>query len=516
MGRLVALWLAAGCATLPYSIGLRGGGAEHPAAVLVLERHFEQGRYAGDVDVVAQQVSVGGAPLWNANPAGAYTVSMPVATSEFSETAPVAVPDGVGGTFVAYVVRPNVGPDAGHTRIWAQHLDGAGRPTWNQGQHSVEAGFNPAYRARNPVLVADGRGGVIVIYEAEFVEGEHAGDVDILAQRITRSGLAIWGSGVLVASSRMLERNPSAVSDDRGGAIVVYEGEARDGEYAGDSEILAQRIDRLGRLAYHGGTRSLIVSAGRVQERAPVAVPDGRGGVIALFEQHVVDGPYAGRTWIAGQRVSRRGELLWNGGERSSAVSLGPYTHSGLDAVSDGRGGAIAVFEGLMAETDEPVTHEVFAQRVDGRGRLLYGLGDQAASVASSSVPDLRPRVVSDGTGGAVVVFEQELEPGGIADLAAQHLDAQGRRTWGDGGRVSVMLVPGLLPGSPLVVSSDGRGGGLVFWQEALVGVAIPDHRVIKGQRIDASGNVVWHGGQRPVVVSGSLASEQSPSVAQP
>ncbi len=511
---MVAL-LALGCATLPYSVGVSGGGGEHPGAVVVLERHFEQGRYAGDTDVVAQQVSVGGAPLWNANPDGAYTVSMPVATSEFSESAPVAIPDGRGGTFVAYVVTPHDGPLAGHTRIWAQHLDSDGYVTWNEGLRSVEAGFNPAFRARDPVLASDGRGGVIVIYEAEFTEGEHAGDVDILAQRITRTGLPLWGAGVLVASSRMAERNPSVVADGRGGAIVVFEGEAREGEFAGDTEILAQRIDRRGRLAWHGGGRSLIVSAGRVHERSPVAVSDGRGGVIAVFEQAVLDGPYAGRVWIAGQRVSRSGQLLWNRGDRSTAVSLGPYVHSALDATSDGRGGVIAVFEGVLAEGDGPATAEVFAQRVDGRGRLLYGLGDQAAPVATSSVPDLRPQVVADGSGGAVVVFEQLVDGGERADLAAQRLDASGRQTWGEGGLHSVIVVADIEAGSPRSVGPDGAGGALVVYQETLADVAILGHGVIKAQRVDASGAPAWHGGFRSTVLSGSLASEKQPSVAQ-
>ncbi len=515
MGRLVGLWLALGCTTLPYSIGLRGGGSEHPAAVVVLERQFSQGRYAGDSDVVAQQVSEAGMPLWNANPAGAYTVSVPVATSEYAEQVPVAVSDGRGGTFVAYVVTPNEGPLAGHPRIWAQHLDADGVARWNDGLRSVEAGFNPGYRARNPVLVADGRGGVILIYEAEFTEGEHAGDVDILAQRISRSGLVLWGSGVMVASSPMVEHRPSAVSDGRGGAVIVFEAEAREGDFAGDSEIMAQRVDRAGRLIFHDGTRSLIVSAGRVQERAPIAVSDGRGGAIAVFEQHVRDGPYAGRVWVAGQRVSRSGRLLWNGGERSSAVSLGPFVHSGLSAVSDGRGGVIAVFEGRLEESDEPVSTEVFAQRLDGQGRLLFGQGDQAVPVATSEAADVRPQVVADGRGGAVVVFEQVRESGVRADLAAQHLDARGERTWGDDGRQSVVVVSGLVPGCPRELSSDGHGGALVFYEEALQGVEILDHGVIRGQRIRSDGGLDWHAGERAVVVSGSMASEQSPSVAQ-
>ncbi len=506
---------AIGCATLPLNSGLLPGGGEHPAAVVLVERHFEDGDYGGDVDVVAQQVSQGGQPLWNANSPGGFTVSVPVATSEFSERHPVAVPDGRGGTFVAYEAFPNEGPMAGHSRIWAQHLDARGHPTWNEGMRSVEVGSNPAFVASNPVLVPDGRGGVVVVYEAEFVEGEHAGDRDIMAQRIARFGTPLWGEGLLVASSGMLEQSPSAVSDGRGGALIVFESEARDGEYAGDSEIMAQRVSRRGRVLFNGGARSLVVSAGRVAERSPVAVSDGRGGVIALFEQHVLDGPYLDRVWIAGQRVSRQGRLKWNGGQRSTAVSLGPFVHAELSAVSDGRGGAIAAFEGVLAETDEPENSEVFAQRIDGQGRLRYGQGGQAVLVASSRQAEVRPRLVSDGKGGAIVVFEQP-QPDQGKVLAAQRLDAFGQKQWGDRGRTSVVVSDRASPDANPVVAPDGQGGVLVFFEEPLTDVAVLEHKVIKGQRVNALGERVWHGGDRATVVSGSLASEEQPVVSRP
>jgi hypothetical protein len=464
---------------------------------------------------VAQQVSQAGLPLWNANTDGVTTVSTPVATSEFAEAHPVAISDGRGGTFVAFEVTSHEGPLAGRSRIWAQHLDANGWPTWNDGVQSVEVGFNPAYVARSPVLVADGRGGVVIVYEVAFTEGEHAGDIDIMAQRIAQFGTPLWGQGRPVASSRMIERAPSVVSDGRGGAIVIFEGEARDGEYVGDSEILAQRINRRGQLVYHGGSRSLVVSAGRVEEKAPVAVSDGRGGVIALFEQHVREGPYEGRVWIAGQRVSRRGRLLWNAGERSVALSLGPYVHSGLRAVSDGRGGAIAVFEGFLAEDGSGGDTDVFAQRIDGRGDLLFGQSGQAVPVAASDGFDGRPELVSDGEGGAIVVFQQDIPDSTSVYLAAQRLDDQGRRIWGEFGERSVLVAKITAADRAVAVSSDGQQGVLVFFEEPLADVAIFDHSVIRGQRLDASGQALWHNGDRAAVVSGSMASEQNPAVAQ-
>ncbi len=513
----VVVGLLIGCASGPmWSYGLRPGGGEHPAAVVVAERRFRRGEYAGDSDVVAQLVSSAGHPLWNSNQGGAFTVSMPVASSEYSEHAPVAMSDGHGGTIVVYQVVALEGPYAGIPRIWAQRLDSSGRPTWNEGMRSTEVAFSPIFASRNPVMAPDGRGGVIVVYEAEFLEGDYAGDADVMAQRLNRYGQPMWGEGVLVASSQMIERAPAVVSDGRGGVLVVYEGEARDGEYAGDSEIMAQRISRSGQLRYYGGIRSLIVSAGRVGEKAPVVVSDRRGGAIALFEQHVRDGPYEGRVWIAAQRITRGGRLPWNGGQRSTAVSLGPFSHGDLTAVPDGRGGAIAVFGGILVEGGDPENDEVFAQRISRSGALLYGSGELPAVVASSVLPERDPQAISDGRGGVIVVYEQVRDGGASASLAAQRLDGQGERLWGGEGMRSVIVARQTDVDSHRVVAPDGRGGVVVFFEDELEEVAILDHSVIQGQRLDPEGRPVWNGGAAPATVSGSLASEERPEVARP
>jgi hypothetical protein len=93
--------------------------------------------------------------------------------------------------------------------------------------------------------VAAAQADVIVVFEQHARVGEYAGDIDIAAQRLSPTGELGWLEGeraVDIAGGPELERNPYAIPDGSGGAIVVSESEARTGEHKGDSEIAAQRI----------------------------------------------------------------------------------------------------------------------------------------------------------------------------------------------------------------------------------------------------------------------------------
>ncbi len=80
----------------------------------------------------------------------------------------------------------------------------------------------------------------IVVCERHLRTGEYAGDIDIVAQRISPLGEIIWQEGtqsIAVAAGTHAERNPQAIPNSSGGLIVAFETEARTGDRAGDSEI---------------------------------------------------------------------------------------------------------------------------------------------------------------------------------------------------------------------------------------------------------------------------------------
>jgi hypothetical protein len=107
--------------------------------------------------------------------------------------------------------------------------------------------------------------------------------------------------------------------------------------------------------------------------------------------------------------------------------------------------------------------------------------------------------VADDGAGGAFVVWEHRFP----VEVLAQHLDASGEPTWTAGG------IPVTSPwtgyqASPRAIS-DGVGGLIIVWLDGRAGFCDPSFQAecdIYGQRIDATGSLLWGPVGKPVATA--------------
>ncbi|MFQ5811114.1 MAG: hypothetical protein ACE5JM_15960, partial [Armatimonadota bacterium] len=429
------------------------GYAQRPGDVVVcFEVAPAGGGKKANVDIFAQRLTPDGESVWNDGE------PLAVADSPQAETRPATCGDGEGGVIVVYALEFTEGDHKGDVDIYAQRLDKNGKLLWNRGEESQPVATSEGYESR-PVVVSDGQGGAIVVYE--WVEEK--GDTDILAQRIDGEGTALWNDGdqpSIVAASEAIERSPVAVPDGRGGVIVFFEW-AGAGE---DVDITAQRISADGKVLWNDGERAVEVSNTKMIERNIAAVPDGRGGAIAAFEVHFLDGKYKGDVDIMAQRISGDGIALWNDAEDPSVVSSGEGLERNPTAVPDGAGGILVAFEYEPIEGEYAGDTDVMAQRLDGDGNMVWNDGERSSTVSSSTNPETSPKSIPSGDGGAVIVFEHEFRDGehaGDIDVFAQRLDSDGNMLWNDGERSSMVLGSEWLERSPVPVP-DGRGGAFV------------------------------------------------------
>ncbi len=360
-------------------------------AIVVFERHARDGEYAGDMDIAAQRLSPSGALLWNDGESSAN-----LASSEFLERNPVAIPDGSGGAIVVFEAEARTGEHVGDTEIWAQRIDAQGKQVWNNGEKSVTVATS-VWSERNPVVVSDGQGGVIIVFERYARNGEHTGDVDIAAQRLSPSGQLMWEEGkssVNIASTGDIERAPYAISDGLGGAIVVFETEPRTGEQAGDTEVAGQRIDASGKLKWEGESGYTLIGYSEWLEKRPVAASDGQGGAIVAFEQHSRSGEYAGDIDVGTQRVSPTGKLLWNEGDSSVSVSSSEGLERNIVVLADGSGGVLIAFEMESRSGEYTGDADIGAQIVSSTGKLQWNDGDRSLLVSYSKWSEKKPVLV--------------------------------------------------------------------------------------------------------------------------
>lgn len=118
-------------------------------------------------------------------------------------------------------------------------------------------------------------------------------------------------------------------------------------------------------------------------------------------------------------------------------------------ACPDGQGGAI------VAWVDYAGAISMCAQRIDGRGNLLWA--DKVSLTAPAD--QYNHRIIADGNGGAIVVWEDRRGATGL-DVYAQKVNAAGVVQWDPSG---VPVCTAAADQTQIVIVSDQRGGAIIL-----------------------------------------------------
>ncbi len=189
---------------------------------------------------------------------------------------------------------------------------------------------------------------------------------------------------------------------------------------------------------------------------------------------------------IYAQRVNGDGLTLWTP-DGNVVVNKVNREHN-QRMVMDGVGGAIVVFEQKNSATYD---WEIWAQRIDANGQAVWAPGGQAVTGVMSE--HLNERIQSDGQGGVYVTF-QDFRNGMDYDVYVQHLGPNGEYLWGSG--VLACNAPGTQTNPK--IDPDNNGGVIVSWTDMRNGTDYD----LYAQRIDASGNLLWGNTGAPVAIA--------------
>jgi len=410
---------------------------------------------ATGLDIFAQRVTASGALLWATN---GVQVCGAVAPQQF----PVLIGDGAGGAILVWTDYRN----GGNADVWAQRVGPSGAQLWQT--YGIAAASGAGVRV-NPDIVSDGAGGAIIAWE-EYPTG------GVRAQRISAGGARLWAASGVQASSTGAYF-PSICADGAGGALLSWEN-LRNAQH----DIYAQRVTSTGAVAWT--SNGVPVSQFAKSQRHPKMIADGNGGGVITWEDYRSDNQPSIQRDIYAQRISGAGTCLWTpDGVGVCVVAFDQYAPV---IVTDGAGG------GIIAWTDSRTAdQDVYAQRVSVQGVPLWTLG----GVQLSGWPDdFTPRVAPDGSGGAVIAWEQRRGDNGYGDIYGRRLNALGVEQWIPGG--TPICTNSESQSSP-AIASDGFGGAIVVWAGEFAGSLGSD---IGAQRIKADG---------PVPVLASLVSSE-------
>lgn len=169
-----------------------------------------------------------------------------------------------------------------------------------------------------------------------------------------------------------------------------------------------------------------------------------------------------------------------------------------VEMVPDGRGGAIMVWQDYRMGSYS----DLFAQRVDKYGRPLWTAGGVSVCMADSN--QTNHKVVSDGAGGAIIVWADNRKGSTNPDIYAQRVDSSGNAVWTANGvavcdTISYQLTPAIAP--------DEAGGAIIAWIDFRKG-----NYNIFAQRVLKNGFLYW--ARNGVAVCDTIGEQSAPVMA--
>lgn len=192
------------------------------------------------------------------------------------------------------------------------------------------------------------------------------------------------------------------------------------------------------------------------------------------------------------QRLATAAWSLHPGG--NTAICTAPGQQSSLQIISDGAGGAIIAWE------DTRDSHfDIYAQRIDARGNILWEKDGIPVCVAEEN--QNRPKIISDGAGGAVIAWQDMRSGIENSDIYVQRIDADGRPQWATNGTPLCTEVNA--QNSPCI-ATDGAGGAIVVWQDFRTNYAD-----LYAQHINHQGEALW--AKNGTLVCGSIGAQSAP-----
>ncbi len=288
----------------------------------------------------------------------------------------------------------------------------------------------------------------------------------VICLLLPQASFAAWSTSadenIAVTSALGFQGRPQVIYDGDGGYFATW----RDYETPG---VFAQHYDVLGD-AMWGEAGALVCSENNSQVEG---VSDGAGGVIVTWSEN--SDTYA-------QHLDADGAPLWE--VDGIPVLLGD---SDTWIAPDGQGGVIVM--GYYGHVN----------RVDYNGNLLWGAADDAPLYTETGNA-WAPKIVSDGRGGAVLAWMDDDSDGNDV-VCVQRVDADGDFLWNGGEPLVISTGSGNYAGCPRLTSS-GNGGAFVVWYEE------PDGYEIRGQGIDADGDIQWADGGVVVASAGSIYTD--------
>jgi hypothetical protein len=392
-----------------------------------------------------------------------------------------SIPDGNGGSYLAWVDSRT-----GDSDIYLQHLNAAGDTCagWHPGGLAV---CSAQYSQYNLDACADGVGGVLLAWQ-DFRSGKSS---VVYLQRINASGVPPDGwpaQGIALGGDQTQQFSPHVALDGSGGALVFWQQRGKPG-----LALRAQHVSGIGAVASGWPETGAELIPETQSVNGICAVGDGAGNV-TLFCRYNPDST-GGRLVSARLHANSVPDSSWSLQALTLADHVGVESDPTILPNVDG-GLLVAWTESSSGSTALKLV------RLSSVGNVASGWSPSGKTIVSSGAGLSTPAVLPDGTGGAIVAWEDRRS--GTGHISAQRLHGDGSTDslWTQG--IVVCNSPGEQH-APML-SSDGNGGVIASWvddgiQNAMEGMSVTRAfldalpQFLRSETNSGYAKLIWTGG---------------------
>ncbi|MGG9960551.1 T9SS type A sorting domain-containing protein [Ferruginibacter sp. SUN106] len=353
---------------------------------------------------------------------------------------------------------------------------------WSSNASVNNAVCNFTGNQTNVQMVADGTGGYIAVWE-----DTRNSSTDIYAQRVNATGALLWAAdGIPLCTAAFNQLNPKIVTDGAGGAVIAWIDD-RNGGGAGNYDIYAQRVNASGVVQW-GADGLPVCTATGIQNNqqlladnsgAMIVWSDGRGG--------------SANADIYAQRLNQAGAPLWtiDGISVCNASSLQNIPQ----IISDGGAGSAIVAWEDWRNFGQP---DIYAQHISN-GFTDWTFNGVVICSEPNFAAQSNTKMVADGSGGAIMCWEDKRNFGSNTDLYAQRVNNSGSVQWTSNG-IAICTASGIQFSQQMI--ADAAGGAIITWEDRRT------DRDIYAQRINAAGAAQWTADGIPVCNTPDIQTE--------
>jgi len=380
----------------------------------------------GSYNIYAQRISSAGTLLWGAGVA--------ICTAINWQWKPHIASDGSGGAIITWEdYRNSTTNGSNNLDVYAQRVNASGVVQWVANGVAVCTNTSQQY---NPLIVSDGAGGAIAVWE-----DRRNSNYSIYTQRINPLGVPQWtANGISISTGVAGQYVSDVIPDGSNGAIVAWD-DYRNQSSSGVSSAYAQKVNGAG-LVQWTLNGVLVCNNG---DNYPVLVSDGSGGAIITWFYNDI---YA-------QKINSVGAVQW--ANNGVPVCVQPNGQSYPSICSDGNGGAIISWADSRANL---YYEDIYAQRINSSGAPQWAVNGVLVCDATGS--QKTTKTISDGAGGATIVWK-DLRNNSNYDIYTQRINSSGLAQWTSNGVATCTAssnqeLPNLV--------AAGNGAVIAFWDD--------------------------------------------------